>query len=275
MPVHLSPIEQLPEDHIACPHCLYSVHGLPAGRCPECGEEFDPQEIARRPVPWEQRADVGIARSIFKTETMLLGKARDLAIWLARPISLAEARRFARLMAGCLCVLIFLLIAVILTAAVNMQRLPGLDAAMIGVAVFAKLITYTSAVLHLPLLLLCHKSEPARERRAAALWYYAAGTGVWMYPLGAALAASSLALGNLPRVPMAVLVAGPAVGLVFWVIPGVRLGRIRQALRGASGWRSLLELLVAIGCIAVFPVLGFLVGAQVLLLQLMVRTLAS
>jgi hypothetical protein len=34
-----------------CPHCGYSLRGLPENRCPECGEAFDPDELANAFVP--------------------------------------------------------------------------------------------------------------------------------------------------------------------------------------------------------------------------------
>lgn len=34
---------------MTCPACGYSVRGLPSERCPECGRDFDPDEVAEEP----------------------------------------------------------------------------------------------------------------------------------------------------------------------------------------------------------------------------------
>ena len=46
-------------DALPCPLCGYDLRGLPPGRCPECGHEFDPAELraamaraSSRPLPW-------------------------------------------------------------------------------------------------------------------------------------------------------------------------------------------------------------------------------
>ncbi|MDX9975467.1 MAG: hypothetical protein RBU21_20950 [FCB group bacterium] len=52
-PPHLAGLDTLAPEELRCPYCDYSVYGLPAPRCPECGQTFT----------WDQARDSSDANS--------------------------------------------------------------------------------------------------------------------------------------------------------------------------------------------------------------------
>ena len=71
------------ENHLFCPECAYDLVGLPENRCPECGLEFDIDELRRRysddeqpVVPWDFRRT---PESLFRTWIEVTFSPADLA----------------------------------------------------------------------------------------------------------------------------------------------------------------------------------------------------
>ncbi|MBP7936872.1 MAG: hypothetical protein KA354_19700 [Phycisphaerae bacterium] len=58
---------------LCCPHCEYNLTGLTENRCPECGLQFDPDELRRllsgqpQPIPdWDGRHGPGLFLAFFR-----------------------------------------------------------------------------------------------------------------------------------------------------------------------------------------------------------------
>ncbi len=59
-------------NELQCPTCGYSLLGLPENRCPECGNEFDPQyvddaDFRSNLLPWERPETGSVLRRLFRT----------------------------------------------------------------------------------------------------------------------------------------------------------------------------------------------------------------
>jgi hypothetical protein len=79
-----------------CPHCGYSLRGLPTARCPECGAEVD-LNAAVPVIPWRNRQRIGSVRAYFATVLYVLFRGKRLRGELAAPTGYRDARSFWRI----------------------------------------------------------------------------------------------------------------------------------------------------------------------------------
>src|SRR5438034_3348159 len=95
-----SPDQPVPDEFdLLCEHCGYSLVGLTASnRCPECGEEFDPNELPLARVPWLFRKRRGRVASYVQTVCLILQNPTAFARELCRPVrvSAKDAKQFRR-----------------------------------------------------------------------------------------------------------------------------------------------------------------------------------
>jgi hypothetical protein len=91
------PAHEVPSEYENfCEGCGYSLVGIVADRCPECGRAYDPSELPFARVPWLHRRRIGRIKAYFATVAMVLFTPTRFARELARPvrISIRDARRF-------------------------------------------------------------------------------------------------------------------------------------------------------------------------------------
>lgn len=93
------PAQEVPfEYENFCQACGYSLVGITADRCPECGHAYDTNELPFARVPWLFRKRIGWWKAYWSTVRMVLFDTRRFARELTRParISAADARGFRR-----------------------------------------------------------------------------------------------------------------------------------------------------------------------------------
>src|SRR5690349_2971368 len=93
-----APDQPVPDEFdLLCEHCGYSLVGLTASnRCPECGEEFDPNDLPLARVPWLFRRRRGRIASYVETVRLILRNPTSFARELCRPVrvSAKDAKQF-------------------------------------------------------------------------------------------------------------------------------------------------------------------------------------
>lgn len=82
------------EVELHCPACGYDLRGSPSGVCPECGEAFQSDQLARTSIPWEHRSHYGAVRAFFRTFTQTLFDLRAFNGEVGREVSLRAAVAF-------------------------------------------------------------------------------------------------------------------------------------------------------------------------------------
>jgi hypothetical protein len=95
--VTIDPSQPVPDQYdLICEGCGYSLVGLMADRCPECGERFDPQALPLARVPWLFRRSLGTFNAYFRTVWMILRTPTAFAREMSRPVRIcaADARSF-------------------------------------------------------------------------------------------------------------------------------------------------------------------------------------
>lgn len=96
----LDPGREVPAEYdVFCEACGYSLIGIAADRCPECGAAYDPAALPFARVPWLHRRRLGRTRAYWSTVGMVLRRPRRFAEELCRPVrvSAADAASFRAL----------------------------------------------------------------------------------------------------------------------------------------------------------------------------------
>src|SRR5687768_16311267 len=91
----LDPGGEVPAEYdVFCEACGYSLIGIAADRCPECGAAYDPNELPFARIPWLHRRRIGRLRAYAATVWGVLWRPRRFAEELCRPVrvSAADAR---------------------------------------------------------------------------------------------------------------------------------------------------------------------------------------
>jgi hypothetical protein len=100
----LAPTEPSEAAELFCPTCGYSLHALAGNQCPECGGEFNRQDLRESTLPWVHRAKVGRIRAFCQTVHLVTFRPKKFAVELTRPAHFSDAVLFRRL--AILCALI-------------------------------------------------------------------------------------------------------------------------------------------------------------------------
>lgn len=86
--------DSLTQPELICLHCGYDLRGLDRNRCPECGEEFDPEANLRPRLPWARRSVVGRFRGYSHTVLLATFRSARIAAEINRPVSYRDAQLF-------------------------------------------------------------------------------------------------------------------------------------------------------------------------------------
>ena len=84
------------EIELICPNCGYDLRGIASTLCPECGQPFDRDTLAKSQIPWVYRSEIGRRKAYLRTAWLSLIRPRALASEIARPVSFADADSFRR-----------------------------------------------------------------------------------------------------------------------------------------------------------------------------------
>jgi hypothetical protein len=82
-----------------CEGCGYSLIGLAADRCPECGLHYDALALPYARVPWLHRRRIGRWSAYWQTVRQVVFHPRAFATEVCRPVRISadDARRFRRI----------------------------------------------------------------------------------------------------------------------------------------------------------------------------------
>src|SRR4051812_28321327 len=91
------PSAPVPEEYdVFCEGCGYSLVGLAADRCPECGRPFSGGELPYARVAWLHRRRIGRWAAYWRTVRHVVRRPKSFSVELCRPvrISALDAKRF-------------------------------------------------------------------------------------------------------------------------------------------------------------------------------------
>lgn len=175
----------VPSPEVFCPECGYNLRGIQSERCPECGEPFDFEDLAKPQIPWVHRKEIGRIRAYWKTVFLVMFRNRRFCQEINRPVSYADSQSF-RWVTILHVHLPWLLVTAALYAAAptNPFGSEALDWAYHAiwpvVIVHLSLMLFLAAATGVPSYFF-HPKEASvlRQNRAIALNYYAAAPLAW------------------------------------------------------------------------------------------------
>ena len=244
------------EFDLLCEHCGYSLVGLTASnRCPECGEEFDPNDLPLARVPWLFRVRRGRITSYIQTFRLILENPTAFAKELCRPVrvSAEDARLFRRFtirIAMLSCVLGALIVGVAGLIRVRMRVSMSVNQnQIVGVLIFCVMVPWSIFLINVMFRLMTDLPT--------FIWSGLNGDPLNLAPLHH-YASAPLALSPILLVPTTMLallgnglissnsflvlgselfaIGGTAViGLLLWIMPL----RFMKTATGCTVWRVL------------------------------------
>jgi hypothetical protein len=230
-PVFDSGVEVPSEYDVFCEGCGYSLVGIVADRCPECGRTYDPAGLPFARIPWLHRRRMGGWRAYWATVRMVLLHPVRFALELCRPvrISAVDARLFRRVtLRVALLSMLFTMLAIAGMQVGPMIRGQSLDP-LIVVGILIALSTVAFAVfltLATDMPLFIWKGLPSRPPNELAPVHHYASAPLALMPLLAvvwlgAIAAVRFAPNEFIEFAagLTVAVAIGAIVLATWVVP--------------------------------------------------------
>lgn len=94
-----------------CPQCGYDLRGLASPRCSECGLDLTTIGPAVSTIPWSNRHQIGRVRAYLATVRLFTLRSAWLKMEMARPVSIADARRFWLISVTLICLIPWILLA--------------------------------------------------------------------------------------------------------------------------------------------------------------------
>ena len=259
---------EVPSEYdVFCEGCGYSLAGIVAARCPECGRAYDPSELPFARIPWLHRARIGRLRAYWATVRMILFHPRRFALELCRPvrISAGDARLFRGVTLRI--ALLSMLLTTVSVVAMKLTQLtprPSVEAITLPVLIT---VIFTAAfavflVLATDMPLFIWKGLPSRPPNELAPVHHYAAAPLALTPLMALLVIGAAAVirfvpedfGFLAGV--GVSFAAVALVLTMWLLPLV-LMRYATRCRAARVMALAVYLPIHWLLIAVMAVLGF------------------
>jgi hypothetical protein len=218
------------EYDVFCEGCGYSLVGIVADRCPECGRTYDVNELPFARIPWLHRRRIGRLRAYWATVWMVVLHPGRFAKELCRPvrISAADARLFRRvtLRIALFSMLLTVIAVVALTEAQSISRVsvevlirPALVLVLFSIA-FA---IFLALATDMPLFI--WKGLPSRPPHELAPVHHYASAPLALTPLVAVMWVGAVVVNRFaPDGPAPVFAGVTAVvvlafGFKIWTVP--------------------------------------------------------
>jgi hypothetical protein len=269
------PSVPVPEEYdVFCHACGYSLLGLAADRCPECGNAFNPGEMPYARVPWLHRKRIGCWSAYWKTVRQVVRRPGPFAEELCRPVRISadDARRFRKFTiylaatSGLACVLVVLWIFDQLL--LLWRQGTGEDWAQFLATLgggWAAAVFFLHGATDMPLFI--WKGLPSLPPSELAPLHHYASAPLALVPavlLVAVVVPAWVASTQLPTewtytAQLGALVAGAAWVLVAWHTP---MALMRGATRCGKRRMAVLGLYLPVHC-AIMAVLTILLSATV------------
>ncbi len=203
-------LADLTDEDVLCARCGYNLRGLDTGHCPECGIEFDPEDLRNSQIPWAHRKKIGWFLAFWKTVWM---GQRRLVYEIGRRQDLADARKFRLAVFG----LVFLatLMALVLIMALEDGRLSGerLLVSLMITLLFLGVVA-CCAVVSVEYLSIPPTAEDRKTRSTAVCIYTCAPLALIVLPSVLQLIGMFLALGGHGPVDYSLAILGAVLLLV-------------------------------------------------------------
>jgi hypothetical protein len=256
---------------VFCEGCGYSLLGLAADRCPECGMPYDTLALPYARVPWLHRRRVGRWAAYWQTVRQVVFHPRAFATELCRPVRVSadDARRFRRISTH-LAAVSATLFVVLLASALGGLRLSGLsEPARVLLQIGLAVVGWVSGVAFLRLAsdvpVFIWKGLPSLPPSELAPLHHYASAPFALFPLvggvilvlGIVIGTSTDPFGLALPLTVAAIALGAAWVLACWWTPVV----LMRAATGCGWGRAALLALY-------LPVHWFLMALLTLMLTM-------